>query len=149
MIKNELDGMIASAMKNGDTLKLNTLRSIKASIKNFETAENGHQVTESDELKILLKMKSQREDSINQYKAGGRDDLAESETKELECLMQFIPQQPSDDDIAKYTLECVKELLASQGSISMKDMKSILSMVQSKYPTANGKIVSQVVKSNI
>lgn len=146
-MRNEINTMIATAMKSGNSIELNALRAIKTAFMNWSTsADNaGKEMTDADELKILLKMKAQREDSINQYKAGGREDLVESETAELNALLKFIPAQPTDEEIESYT----KEIASKIEGLSMKDMKNVLAKVQEKYPTANGKIVSQVVKSMI
>lgn len=146
-MRNEINTMIATAMKSGDSTELNALRAIKTAFMNWSTSVDnaGKEMTDADELKILLKMKAQREDSINQYKAGGREDLVDAETVELNALLKFIPAQPTDEEIEVYT----KEIASKIEGLSMKDMKNVLAKVQEKYPTANGKVVSQVVKSMI
>lgn len=147
MLNTKINELIAHAMKNGDAIHLNVLRSIKTVFLNWgKTPENtGKELAESDELKMLLKMRTQREDSIAQYKAANRMDLADQEAMELDVLLQYIPSLPSDEQIATYT----REIAETVQNLSMKDMKTILSKVQEKYPTANGKIVSQVVKNMI
>lgn len=141
-MREELNTLIASAMKQGNKVEINTLRAIKTAFTNYE--KEGKTLTDADEVKILLKMKSQREDAISQYKAGNRADLVENETDELNCLLQYIPEQPSDEDIIAYT----KEIASQIQGLSMKDMKGIMQKVQDKFPTASvGKTVSSVVKS--
>lgn len=97
------------------------------------------------EVNILLKMKSQREDSITQFKNAGRNDLAEKENKELEILKKYIPEQPSDDAIRAYAEEICKEVKPG----SMRDTGVVLGKVKEKYPNASGKIVSEVVQNNL
>ena len=97
-------------------------------------------------------MVEQRKDSISQYIKGGRNDLAEAEQKEIDVINEFIPEQPTDEDIEKYTNDAITHYIEQNDFdylISMKDMKAILSMVQEKYPMANGKIVSKVLKDRI
>lgn len=146
-MKNQLNSLIAEAMKQGQTIKLAVLRAIKTTFTNFE--KEGKTLTEADEVKLLLKMQSQREDSIEQYKAANRMELVEQETAELEILKSYIPEQPTDDDIAKLATHTCDKLIAENGGLSMKDMKQVLSIVQGRYPTASGKVVSQIVKSKI
>ena len=97
-------------------------------------------------------MSEQRKDSIAQYEKGGRTDLADDEKKEIEIIKQYVPEQPSDNDIEKYTNEVIDIIYKQNDAefkLTMRDMKMILSIVQEKYPTANGKIVSTVLKSRM
>ena len=144
MLKDRIDALIQSAMKNGEELRLNTLRMIKSAM--LVAEKSGDEYTEASELKMLLKMKASIEDSIKQFTEGGRTDLAEKEQKGLEILQEFLPKEASEDDIKAFTNEVIDDL---DHPVSMKDMKNILSEVQKRYPTANGKIVSEVVKGRI
>lgn len=136
-------------MFHSDKLSLEVLRSIKTNFINWKKANPGTELTEAEEVKLLLKMKSQREDSISQYKAAGRPDLVEQELAELRVLNAYIPMQPSDDEIKAYTESVCDHLIAENGGLSMKDMRQVMSIVQGKYPTASGKIISDVVKSKM
>lgn len=144
MLKNEIDALIQSAMKNGEEPRLNTLRMIKSAI--LVAEKSGEQYTEASELKMLLKMKASIEDSIKQFTEGGRTDLAEKEQGDLKILQEFLPKEASEDDIKAFTNEVINSL---DHPVSMKDMKTVLTEVQKKYPTANGKVVSEVVKARI
>ena len=93
-------------------------------------------------------MAAQRKDSINQYTECGRSDLVMAEQAELDYMEQFIPKQPTEEEIAAYTQEIVDTMKKNGEEISMKIMKSVLAKVQEKYSMANGKVVSQVVKAN-
>ena len=95
-------------------------------------------------------MASQREDSIKQYLDCGRIDLAESEKKELEIINEFTPKQPTEEEIEDYTRGVITTYKLTKDSgyrLSMKDMKSLLSIVQEKYPSVNGKIVSKTLNN--
>jgi len=144
MLKNEIDALIQNAMKTGDETRLNTLRMIKSAMLVLE--KSGETYTEASEMKMLIKMKSSVEDSIKQFTDGGRLDLAEKEKNGLKILSEFLPKEASEDDIKDYTNEIINGL---DHQVSMKDMKNILSEVQKKYPTANGKIVSEVVRNRL
>ena len=146
-MKERIVELMKESMLQKDSTRTSVLRSIKAAFTNFE--KEGKTLTEADEVKILMKLKSQREDVIHQFKSANRDDLVENEQKELDVLIEYIPKQPSEDEIKEYTQSIIDKMKFENGSISMKDMKTILSKVQEQYPTVNGKIVSECVKNNI
>lgn len=146
----EINKLIAEAMKSREKERLETLKLIKAQ---FLIAEkSGEPFDEAKELKILLKMIDQRNESIEQYKKANREDLVKQEESEIKVIKEFIPEQPTEDDIAQETERVIDELQSINDAdwrVSMRDMKTILTKVQEKYPTANGKIVSNVLKSKI
>lgn len=142
MLRTEIDKLIAEAMKSRNSVKLNTLRMIKSEFVKKE--KDGITLTDIVESNILTKMVSQREEAIAQFKSANRTDLVESETLELEFLKSLAPKQATDEEIITET----ESIISNMETVSMKDMKNILSEVQKKYPTASGKIVSQVVKSH-
>ncbi len=146
----DINKEIAVAMKSRDKEKLDTLKLIKAELVRVE--KSGVTLDEAKEVNTLLKMIDQRKESITQYLKGGRSDLAEWEQKEIDIITQYIPEQPTDEEIEKYTVDTISHYIEQNGDdyqVSMKDMKPILSMVQERYPTANGKIVSKVLKEKI
>ena len=146
----DINKYIAEAMKKREREKLDTLKLIKAELVKAE--KDGITLDDAKETKILIKMVEQRKDSISQYIKGGRNDLAEAEQKEIDVIKEFIPEQPTDEEIEKYTNDTITHYIEQNDSdyqVSMKDMKAILSMVQEKYPMANGKIVSKVLKDRI
>lgn len=143
MLYTQLNSLIAEAMKNKENDRVNVLRLIKAEL--LKKEKEGKPLDETIEANVLMKMVSQREDSINQFKQANRLDLAENEQKELDIIKEFAPKQVSDEDI---TIETEKVIANMGGTVTMKDMKNILSEVQKVYPTANGKLISQIVKSH-
>lgn len=143
----DINKEIKESMLNKDSERTAVLRSIKTAFTNFE--KEGKTLTETDQLKILLKLKSQREDSINQFRAAGRDELVQGEQKELDILLEYIPKQPTDEEIKDLTQKIINRMKNEGLEISMKQMKNILFEVQVTYPTANGGIVSSVLKSNL
>ena len=141
MLYEKINELIAVAMKNKETDKVNVLRLIKNEM--VKKQKEGISLNEVIEANILLKMVAQREDAIKQFTLANRMDLVENEQNELNIIKEFAPKEVSEEDIINET----KRIIETIGSVTMKDMKNILSEVQKKYPTANGKIVSQVVKS--
>ena len=143
MLYNQLNSLIAEAMKNKENDRVAVLRLIKAEL--LKKEKEGKPLDETIEASVLMKMVSQREDSINQFKQANRMDLAENEQKELDIIKEIAPKQVSDEDI---TIETEKVIANMGGTVTMKDMKNILAEVQKVYPTANGKLISQIVKSH-
>lgn len=146
----DINKEIAGAMKKREKEKLDTLKLIKTELVKVE--KSGITIDDAKEASILLKMIDQRKESIAQYIKGDRSDLAELEQKEIDVIKQYIPEQPTDDEIADYAKDVIKHYIEQNDAdymVSMKDMKAILSMVHEKYPTANGKIVSNVLKEYI
>lgn len=148
MIK--IDELIAKAMKDRDKVRLNTFRLIKTEFVKAE--KNGTEMNDAAQLKILLKMVEQRKEAIEQFTNLGRKELADELQAELSIINEFVPKQASEEEIKQYTNDCISKLQDMNDAdwkLSMKDMKSVLAMVQEKYPTANGKIVSIVLKERI
>ena len=150
MINNKIDEMIASALKNRETDLLNVLKLIKSEFVN--AMHNKVEFNEATEVTILLKKVSQREYSIQQYIKRRKNDLAELEKKELDIIKSYTPKQATDEEIAEYTSSIITAYMVSKGedyTLSMKDMKPIMTLVKEKYPNANGKIISMTLNKVI
>lgn len=150
MISNKIDEMIATAMKNREKELLEVLKLIKCEF--VKATKDGVELNDVSETKILLKMCSQREDSIRQYIDGGREDLANAEKVELEVINSFLPKQATDEEIEDFTRATLTAYCLTQDEnhkLSMRDMKPILTIVQEKYPNANGKLVAKVLSGII
>lgn len=152
MIREKLDEMIASALKAGKHDELDVWRSIKTAYVNYKTAKAHNEITDEVELQIIGKMVAQRKDSIEQYTNGGRIDLAQKEEKELEILASLLPKEPTINELEDATRMAISALALQKEEgykISMKDMKDIMSMVKMEYPTANGGVISKIVREAI
>jgi len=135
------------AMKAKDALTLQALRSVKSAILLAQT-ETGAKDTlsEADELKILQKLVKQRKDSASIYKEQGRADLADPEMAEAAVIEQFLPEQLSEEEVAKV----VDEVIAQTGASSMKDMGKVMGMTNVKLAgKADGKTISGIVKERL
>ena len=144
MLKDKIDALIQSAILEKNNDRVDTLRLMKSQM--LVAEKSGEEYTEQVEMKLLLKMKASIEDSIKQFTDGGRSDLADNEKKGLAILQEFLPKEASEDEIKDYTNQVIT---CMDTPVSMKNMKFILSEVQKRYPTANGKIVSDVVRSRM
>lgn len=149
MINTEINELIMSAMKAKDMVGTQVYKLIKAEFLKAEKEKDFKGWNEAAEIKILMKMVAQRNDSIDQYNKAGRTDLAEVEKNELSYISRFIPKQPTDEEVKAYTQEIINDMKSKNMEISMKNMKYVLGEVQKKFSMANGKLVSQVLKNNI
>lgn len=140
-----IDQLINDATKQRSP-SINVYRLMKAEFLRWMKDNPGKNFDEAVEQKILKKMCDQRQDALKQYTDAGRADLAEIEAKEIEILKPFLPKEVSPKEIEDYTTEICDKLRDGGYNITMKDMKSILSQVQEKYPGANGTLVSKIVK---
>lgn len=150
----QIDELIKDAMHQKNRELLNVLKLIKAEFlkKQTEPGRKTKELSDDEQVKVLLKMASQREDSIEQYKNGGREDLAEAEKKELEIINGFVPKQPTEKELVEYVNGVIDDYLSTKEegyTISMKDMKPVLEIVKTKYSTVNGKVVSQVLQKRM
>jgi uncharacterized protein len=95
-LQHQINDEIKAAMKSGNKLRLETLRSIRAGIIEFEKSGAGREMTNDDGQKILSTAAKRRKDAAEQFQAAGRADLAEKELAELAIIQEFLPQQVSD-----------------------------------------------------
>lgn len=100
-----IDELISKSMKEQNHYKLNALRNFKNEILKYKTAKNAKPYTDNAEISILKKMISQYKDSIEQFNAAGRIDLAENEENELKEIQKFMPEPISEEELNTIFLE--------------------------------------------
>lgn len=135
------------AMKAKDVLTLQALRAVKSAIL-LALTETGakEEISEIEEIKILQKLVKQRKDSASIYAEQGRADLADPEMAEAAVIEQFLPEQLSEEEVAKV----VDEVIDQTGASSMKDMGKVMGIVNGKLVgKADGKTISGVVKQRL
>lgn len=146
MFRETIEHRIADAMKTANKTELAVWRAIKNEFLIYKTAKAGNELTDAVELKLIQKLASQRKDSFEQYSAAGRNDLAENERNEMVILEKLLPKEPTEAEIKEEIEKAVYELGHAP---EMKDMKTIQSVVRSKFPTVNGGIVAKLFKERI
>lgn len=146
MLKSKLDELISESLKNKDSDKLKTLRLIKTEFVKAE--KDGTVLDDVAQETIMRKMVKQREDSVRQYLDAGREDLAAGEKTEIEIINSFLPELPSDEEVIQYIETFLKSFAEEkQEKLTMKYMKDIMSNIKGKYPSADGKLISQTVQN--
>lgn len=147
MIREKIENLISEATKNRNLFELETIRLVKTEIMKYNTSKEAVSKPMDDniEISILKKMVKQRKESAELYKAGNRLELADKEIKEAEYIAQFLPKETSVEEIE----ETVNSIISSGVEPVKKNMGRIIKEVKTKYPAADGKLVSQVVSSKL
>ena len=141
-LKEQIKSDVKDAMRAKEVVKRDTLRNIQAGIKQIEVDER-RDVTDADIEAILMKYLKQREDAKVQFSDAGRDDLVEKEDAEIAIIKVYLPE-PMDDTELETTL---KEVIASVGAQSMKDMGKVMGAAKSAIGSrADGGRINQMVK---
>lgn len=144
-----INDLIKEALKNGDKERLATYRLIKSEFQKYEAQGSEFKIDAVTEANILRSMIKQREKSIQEYNNSGRLDLAENESREINIISEFLPKEPTDEEIyAEIMLFLGCQDIASV-VLERSDMGRVMAHLKTKLPTASGKRVSELVKSLI
>ena len=145
-LKQEIESKLNEALKAKDKNTYPTLRLVVSAIKDAEIAgrsKGQKEVADSDVSAILKKMIKQRNESCEVYKKAGRNELLESEAREIEVINIFLPKQLSDEETKKICQETVKTV----GATSMKDIGKVMGALKSKHTdTIDFSKVSSIIK---
>lgn len=134
-----------AAMKSGDTRKLETIRLLRAQIKNVSLGKE-EPLSESDLLAIINKEAKRRKESITLYEQGNREDLVQSETQELEILQSYLPEAMSESELD----EILDEVIAQLNAASMQDMGKVMGVVMPRVKgRADGKLIQERVRQKL
>lgn len=137
---DQLDGDMKSAMKAGDALKRDTLRMVMAAMKN-KRIEKGEELDDAAQLAVLMSAVKQRKDSAEQYRQGGRPELADKEESEITVIEGYLPKQMSEDD----TRAAVQQAIESTGAASKQDLGKVMKAVMAEHRgVVDGKTVQRL-----
>tara|TARA_B100001765_G_C19239700_1_gene221929 strand:+ start:62 stop:523 length:462 start_codon:yes stop_codon:yes gene_type:complete len=132
-LREKINGQFNIALKSKNKTLISTLRLILAAIKERDianrTIEKKDVVKDTEIIKVLRKMKKQRQDSADLYKKGERQELLEVEEAEIKIIDTFLPKQLSEEE----TKKICKEVIETVGASSIKDMGKIMSSLKQKY----------------
>ncbi len=133
MLRAEINEALKSAMKAKNRRATSTLRLILAALKDRDIAARGksasEEISDDEILEMLQKMIRQRHESIEYYKKGGRADLVQEETEEIEIIERFLPRQLGQEDMT----EAIKEVIAELGAGGIKDMGRTMAALKRNY----------------
>jgi uncharacterized protein YqeY len=144
-LKEQLDADLKTAMRDKDALKLSVVRMLKSAVK-YREIEIMKPLDDAGVLAVIGSEIKRRRDSVEQYRAGNRQDLVDKEEAEIRILQGYLPQQLTEDELRAK----VDAAIASVGAKGPKDMgavmKALLPEVQGR---AEGKTVSEMVKARL
>lgn len=143
-MKNRINNDLKIAMKNKETLRLNTIRLVKKYIQELETSvgHNG-EATDAEVMKIINKLVKQGKDSAEQYKSVGRIELYNEEMAQVAVLEEYLPKQMSDDEISVEIDKVMTETGSTNMGVLMKELNSRLA------GRADGKTISRILKTKL
>lgn len=162
-----IDELIKESLKSGNKTELKTYRNLKAEFQKVRTAKNALEWNDKLEMQIISKYSRILEDAILQFSEAHRDDLVASYTSELEIVKKLLPEPVNEAQImyeliqwSKNNFENFSSILeydAEVGAvipriiiqIPKKQMGNVIKYVKSKFPTADGKMISEIVKKYI
>lgn len=151
-----IDQIITESLKNNDKVALRTARLLKAEILKYKTSKGAKPYTDIIEMQIISKMCKQREESILQYEQGGREDLVANEIAEFNWLKALLPKPVTEEELADYIINTAMDRnwvgtddVGSRIMIPKKEMGNLIKQVKNAFPTADGKMISDIVKANL
>ena len=144
-MEKQIQADMVAAMKAKETVRLASLRAIKAAIMLAKTAEGATgEVDDSAVVKIIQKLVKQRKESAQQYTDAGRPELAENELAEASCMEVYLPKQLSEAEVEAKLAEIIAEVGASQPS----DMGKVMGVATKRLAgLAEGRLISTLVKT--
>jgi len=132
-LREKINQQFNAALKNKDKILVSTLRLILAAIKERDIANRSskkkEEAKDQEIVKVLQKMKKQRQDSVSLYKKGKRQELINAEDAEIKIIDTFLPKQLSEEE----TKKICKEIIETIGASTIKDMGKIMASLKQKY----------------
>lgn len=145
MLLKTIDSDLIKAIKSGDEIKKNVLRSVKSACKYLQTNQGLAELSDEQVFTIIQKEVKQRKESIETFTLAQRNELVEKEQKELEILLTYLPRQLSEDEI---TVE-IKELLKTNPELS-SDFNSSMKLLSSRLKgKADLSVVAKLLKTQL
>ena len=146
MLEEKILNDYKAAMKARDSLKSSVLSCLRAEIINAAIAKKKNNLDDSEVLAVIKKQVKQHQDSIEQFNKGGRADLVEKETKELEILQAYLPAQVSAEELKKI----VEEVITATAACGPKDMGKVMKEAMARLgASVDSKTLSDLVKEKL
>ncbi len=146
MLEEKIYNDYKEAMKSRDTLKTSVLSFLRASLINTAIEKKKKALDDNDAIAVIKKQVKQRQDSIEQFWKGNRQDLADKEILELAILKAYLPEELSSDEIKKI----IEEVLLETGASGIKDMGRVMKEANARIAgRADSKLVSDLVKEKL
>ena len=140
-LRNRLDEELKAAMRSSDAMRRDSLRMVLAAVQKSEK-EGKHELVDDEMLGILTRELKVRRESVDTFRAGGREDLVAKEEAAIAVVSEFMPQPLSETELRAL----VEQAIAETGAASQRDMGKVMGWLSPKTRgRADGKVVSQLV----
>jgi len=144
-LKTQLTNDLKDGLRSGDKLRVSVIRLLIAMIKNREVDKRGP-LTDPEVLQAISTSCKQRQEAIDQYRQGGRDDLASKEAAELVILQSYLPKPLTAEELQGLVQEAIREAQAT----SAKEMGKVMALLMPRVTgRADGKVVSTMVRETL
>ena len=145
-LQEKIQSHMVDAMRSKDQLRLSVLRMMKSAVKNKEV-DKMKALEESEVFAVLNTLVKQRKDSVEQFRNGGREEMAQKEEAEIKIIEEYLPAAASEEDVRR----AVEEAIQETGAASMKDMGKVMKATLARLAgkSADGSRVSQLVKEKL
>ncbi|MCE9667913.1 GatB/YqeY domain-containing protein [Myxococcus stipitatus] len=145
-LKERIDADLKDAMRSKNELSTSVLRMLKSAIKYKEVEPGASALDDAGVMTVIGGLIKQRRDSIDQFKSGGRPDMAEKEEAEISVLQNYLPKQLTADELAAE----VQAAIAEVGAKGPKDMGAVMKNLSPKLQgKAEGRAISEAVKAQL
>jgi len=142
-LKEKINNDLKDAMRSKDKIKLETIRSIRALILEFEKSGSHEELNEEKEINLLTSAAKKRKEAIEQYENAGRQDIADKERAELEIIQSYLPKQLSVEEVEAE----VKKIADEIGAVSKTDFAKLMpASIKQLKGKADGKLVKEIVE---
>ncbi|HWR00384.1 MAG TPA: GatB/YqeY domain-containing protein [Chlorobaculum sp.] len=146
-LKERIDQELKESLKSGNKSRLNAIRSIRAAFLEKEVSirvGGKGEINADQEIEVLVSLAKKRRDAIEQFTAGNRPDLAETEAAELKVIEEYLPAPVSDEEVEAI----IREIVQASGATSMKDIGKVMGQAMKALKgKADGTMVQNIVKS--
>lgn len=145
-LKVKINEDLNNALKAKDTVKIDTLRSIRAEILKMDKSGMNREMTPEEEIHLLAKQAKMRKESIELFAQAGRKDLVDKEQAQLDLINEYLPEQMSE----KEADEIITKIISDAGTTSQKDFGRLMSEVMKQLKgKIDGKIIQDILKSKL
>ncbi len=145
-LKEKINTDLTRAMKDKDTVRIDTLRSVRAEILKMDKSGMHREMNEVEEIQLLSRQAKLRKESIEIFDKAGRKDLVEKESKQLEILNEYLPAPLSKEEAELI----ISKIISDSGEVTQKDFGKIMGMAMKELKgKIDGKEIQEIVKSKL
>ncbi len=145
-LKDKINEDLKAAMIAKDTVRTETLRSIRAEILKADKSGADREMNEQEEIEMLSKQAKMRKESIEQFESAGRTDLVDKGKAQLEIIQAYLPEQMSQEDAEKV----IDKIISDTGATDQKDFGKVMGLAMKELKgKVDGKVIQDIVKSRL